>query len=168
MKKINKICVTLLCTFVITTGAITYVSRSSEVSGGEIDVHGSVVTRGLMDRISVHMTEILGAILKGDSVTVAREANKVAEIGGSIMNEFFPKGGQVGRKFKVSDESMKGKFEEFVQIIIDNSKTIAATSESGDFAEAYESFDALLRKACLACHKTTRGAWLDLVSPDEH
>jgi len=38
MKKINKICVTLLCTFVITTGAITYVSRSSEVFGGEIDV----------------------------------------------------------------------------------------------------------------------------------
>lgn len=168
MKTMNKLCITLLCMAVITTGAITYVSRSGEVFGGEIDVHGTVVTRGLMQKISDHMAEILGAILKGDSATVAREANMVAEISGSIMNEFFPKDGQVGRKFKVSDESTKRKFEEFVQIIIDNSKNIAATSESGDFAEAYESFDALLRKACLACHRTTRGGWLDLVSPTEH
>jgi len=167
MKTMNKLCITLLCMFVITTGAITYVSSSSKVFGEEIDVHGSVVTRGLMQQTSHHMTELLGAILKGDSVTVTKEANKIAQIGGSIMNEFFPKDEQVGRKFKVSDESMKKKFEEFVQIIIDNSKNIAATSESGDFAEAYESFDALLRKACLACHKTTRSEWLDLTSPDE-
>ncbi len=168
MKKIRKICITLLCMFVITTSATTYVSRSSNIFGEEIDVHGSVATRGLMQNISAHMTEILGAILKGDSAIVTQEANKIAEISGSIINEFFPKDGQVGRKFKVSDESMKVKFEEFVRIIVDNSKNIAATSEREDFAEAYESFDALLRKACLSCHKTTRDDWLDLVSPGGH
>ena len=168
MKKFNKICVTLLCMLVIATGATTYVSRSGKVFGDEIDVHGSVVTRALMRDISVHMTEILGAILRGDSTTVTREANEIGKIAGSIMSEFFPTDGQVGRKFKVSDKSMKGRFEEFVQIIIDNSKNIATASEEEDFTQAYESFDALLRKACLSCHKTTRDDWLGLVSSGDH
>lgn len=168
MKKMNKICITLLCMFVITTGTIMYASRNSKVFAGEIDVHSSVATRGLMQNISNHMTKILDGIIKGDSATVTMEADMIAEIAGSIMNEFFPKDGQVGRKFKVSDESMKGQFEEFVQIIVDNANNIAATSEEDDFTEAYESFDTLLRKACLACHKTTRDNWLNLVSPVEH
>ena len=168
MKKINKICITLLCMFVITTGVIANVSKSSKVFGGEIDVHGSVVTRSLMGQIGVHMAKIMDAILKGDSATVTKEANKIAIISGSIMAEFFPKDGQVGRKFKVSDESMKEKFEKFVQIIFDNSKKIAASSKEGDLSEAYVSFDNLFRNACLACHKTTRDDWLDLVSPSEH
>ncbi len=166
MKEIKKICITLLCLFVITTGAITYVSRSSNVFGEEIDVHSSVVTRALMRDINVHMTEILSGILRGDSATVTKEAYEVREISGSIMSEFFPKDGQVGRKFKVSDKSMKEKFEKFVQIIRVNSQNIVATSARGDFAEAYESFDSMLRKTCLSCHKTTRDEWLGLVSPE--
>ena len=168
MKKINRMCIILLCMFVITTGAITYVSRSNNVFGEQIDVHGSVVTRGLMQNISIHMTKILGGILNGDSATVTKEANEVAGIAGIIMNEFFPKDGQTGRKFKVSDESMKATFEKFVQIVVDKSKNIAVASEGEDLAEAYESFDALLRKSCLACHKTARDDWLNLAIPDEN
>ena len=168
MKTINKICITLLCLLVFTISSISYVSESSKVFAEEIDVHSSVVTRGLMQNISIHMSKILDGILKGDSSIVTKEANKIAEISGSIMNEFFPKDGQIGRKFKVSDESMKRKFEEFVQIIVNNSRNIAAISDWDDYAEAYESFDAMLRKACLACHKTTRDDWLNLARPDEH
>lgn len=168
MKNMNKICVTLLCMFVITIGAITYISKSSKVFGGEIDVHGSVVTKALMGQIGVRMEKIIGAILKGDSATVTKEAKKIAGISGSIMNEFFPKDGQVGRRFKVSDKAMEEKFEKFVQIIFDNSNNIAASSEEGDLSEAYGSFDNLFRNACLACHKTTRDDWLDLASPGGH
>ena len=168
MKTINKICITLLCMFVITTGAITNVSKSSKVFAEQIDVHGSIATKGLMQKINVQMVGIMDAILKGDSSTVTKRADTMAKISGSIMNEFFPKDGQVGRKFKVSDESMKEDFEKFVQIILDNSKNMAASSEAGDLSEAYESFDNLFRKACLACHKTTRDDWLDLASPSGH
>ncbi|GAX60700.1 enoyl-CoA hydratase/carnithine racemase [Candidatus Scalindua japonica] len=163
MKTIKKISITLLCILVITTSAISYVSKNRNVFGGEIDVHGSVVTRAIMGQIGLHMAEIMDAILKGDSATVTKEAKKIAEISGSIMNEFFPKDGQVGRKFKVSDKSMKEKFEKFVQIIFDNSRNMVATSKEGDLSGAYESFDDLFRNACLACHKTTRDDWLDLV-----
>lgn len=168
MKKINKICITLLCMFVIATGAIVAVSTSNRVYGEQIDVHGSIATKGLMQKINVQMADIMGAILKGDSATVTKKADTMAEISGSIMNEFFPKDGQVGRKFKVSDESTKEQFEKFVQIILDNSENMAASAEAGDLSEAYESFDNLFRKACLACHKTTRNDWLHSVIPTEH
>ncbi len=165
MKKIFQMCIILLCVFVITTGAITCVWKSSKALGedveGTVDMHGSVLTRGVMEAIGSSMSKILGGILKADFDVVIKESNKIAGISANMAEMFFPdeKWGLKGRKFKMSDESMKGEYEKYVKSLAVATKNLVETAKNRDIVETYESFDSMLRNVCFECHKASRSDW---------
>jgi len=165
MKKICQMCITLLCMFVITTGAITCVWKFSKAFGEDVestvDMHGSVATRGVMEAIGSSMSKILGGILKADFDKVIKESNKIAGISVNMVDMFFPdeKWGLEGRKFKMSDESMKGEYEKYVKALAVATKNLVETAKNRDIVETYESFDSLLRNVCFECHKASRSDW---------
>ncbi|MGR3174385.1 MAG: hypothetical protein ACUZ8I_02855 [Candidatus Scalindua sp.] len=167
MKKICQMCITLLCMFVITTGAITCGWKSSKAygeAGKTADImHGSVATRGVMDAIGSSMSKILDGILKGDFKVVIKESNKIAGISENMVNMFFPddKWGLEGRKFKMADESMKVEYEKYVKAMAEATRNLADTSKNGDIVEVYEIFDSMLRNLCFECHKASRVDWPD-------
>ncbi len=162
MKKICQLCIILLCAFVITTGAITCVWKCSKVFGEDVestvDMHGSVATQGVMDAIGLSMAKILDGILKADFDKVIKESNKIAGISTNMVNMFFPdeKWGLDGRKFKMSDESMKGEYEKYVKAMAVATKNLVETAENRDIVETYETFDSMLRNVCFECHKASR------------
>ncbi len=78
-----------------------------------------------------------------------------------MVNMFFPeeKWGLEGRKFKMSDESMKGEYEKYVKAMTVATKNLVETAKNRDIVETYESFDSMLRNVCFECHKASRIDW---------
>jgi hypothetical protein len=151
--------------FAITTGAITCVWKCSKAFGEDVestvDMHGSVLTRGVMEAIGSSMSKILGGILEADFDVVIKESNKIAGISANMVDMFFPdeKWGLEGRKFKMSDESMKGEYEKYVKAMAVATKNLVETAKNRDIVETYESFDSMLRNVCFECHKASRSDW---------
>jgi hypothetical protein len=165
MKKTYQIGIILICVLAITTGVINCAWKCRKAFGGNVetpvDMHGSVATRGVMDAIGLSMGKILDGILKADFDKVIKESNKIAGISANMVNMFFPDEtwGLEGRKFKMSDESMKGEYEKYVKAMAVATKNLVETAENRDVVETYETFDSMLRNVCFACHKASRIDW---------
>jgi hypothetical protein len=174
MKKISQVLIVVLCSFVVTTGVLTYSWNGSKVFGDEtveaakgIHVSKSSPTRSLMQLISAHTSKILDAIMVGDFHAVAREANAVAENSEIVMEMFFSSEGEAGAWHKETGgdakaaEKMKAEFEKYLKITIDSSRNIAESAGKKDIVETYKSLDEMLQKACFACHAISRDPWPD-------
>lgn len=171
MKKSGQTCLALFCAVVIATGAMLYGWKGSTASGEDVEtIHmkNPTPTRLLMRLISSHTSKILDAIMIGDFNAVGKESNAVAENSKVIMDNFFPQGGQVGEWFKETGKdpndpnavkAMKEDFEKYLNAVSDAAKNIAATSKKQNIIETYKSFDAMLTKACFACHEAFRPKW---------
>lgn len=125
-------------------------------------------TRLLMRLISSHTSSILDAIMIGDFNAVSKEANAVVENSKTIMKNFFPQGGEVGEWFKETGKdpndpkavkAMKDDFEKYLKNVMDAANNISATAKKQNIVETYKSFDAMLTKACFACHEAFRPRW---------
>ncbi len=166
MKKVNQICLSMFCAFLLTIGVLTFSWRCDTACGEDIskvNLHDTTPTRALMQIISTHTSKILDAILVGDFHTVIDETDKVSQISNNITNMFFPEGGE-GREFKVAGSKeakkvSKKEFEKYVKLVNEASEKIKASSKTKNIVEAYNSFDEMLRKACFACHTATRIEW---------
>jgi hypothetical protein len=168
MKKISKVYMAVLCTFVLTTGVITYSWKCGKVFGentGDAHISKSTPTRSLMRLISAHTSKILDAIMVGDFNAVTKESNAVAEDSEIIMEMFFSADGKPGEWFKSASDSpkaaeaIKAEFEKYLKVVIDSSRNIAETAAKKNIVETYKSFDAMLQKACFACHEVSRIDW---------
>jgi hypothetical protein len=176
MRKINQVLIAALCTFVVTTGVLTYNWNGSKVFGDEnrvvaakgIHISKSTPTRSLMQLISAHTSKILDALMIGDFNAVAREANAVAENSEIVMEMFFSAEGKAGdwhHEETSGDakaaEKLRAEFEKYLKITIDSSRNIAETAGKKDIVETYKSLDEMLQKACFACHAISRDPWPD-------
>ena len=170
MKKISQACIVALCAFVVTTGVITYGWKCSKVFGKETGaqhISKSTPTRSLMQLISTHTSKILDAIMAGDFNAVTRESNEVAENSEIIMEMFFSPDGKAGEWYKPAGtnpkaaEEMKAEFERYLKVVIDAARNIAESAGKKNIVETYKSFDAMLQKACFACHEGYREKWPD-------
>ena len=101
----------------------------------------------------------------GDFNTVIKKSNDISKAGNAIMRMFFPEGKQVDQWFteigKDPDNPeaiklMKDDFEKYSNTVIEASSNIAEVAKNKDIAETYESFEAMLKDACFACHEVSR------------
>ena len=101
----------------------------------------------------------------GDFNTVIKKSNDISKAGNAIIRMFFPEGKQVDQWFsevgKNPDDpeaikSMKEDFERYSKAVIEASGNIAEVAKNGNIAETYESFEAMLKNACFACHEVSR------------
>jgi hypothetical protein len=119
MKKTYQICITLFCAFVITSGVLTFSGNISKVyakAGGET-MHDSMATKYAMKAVGSSMSKILDGLLNGDFDVVIKESNKISRISKYMVDMYFPddEWGLVGRKFKMSDKSMKTEYEKYAK-----------------------------------------------------
>lgn len=56
-------------------------------------------------------------------------------------------------------KAIKEEFEKYLKVVIDASRNIAETARNENIVKTYKSFDAMLKKACFACHEATRIKW---------
>jgi hypothetical protein len=84
------------------------------------------------------------------------------------MRMFFSEEGKAGDWFSKAGndpddpkaiQAMKEDFTKYLKLVTDASRNVAETSKSKNIVETYNSFDAMLRKACFACHETSRLEW---------
>ena len=101
----------------------------------------------------------------GDFNTVIKKSNDISKAGNAIIRMFFPEGKQVDQWFteigKDPDKPeaiklMKDDFEKYSNAVIEASGNIAEVAKNGNIAETYESFEAMLKNACFACHEVSR------------
>lgn len=171
MKKAVQRSLALLCVVVMAIGAMSCIWKGGTASGQDIETYHMekpTPTRLLMRLISSHTSRILNAIMVGDFNTVGKEANAVAENSKVILDNFFPQGGEVGEWFKETGKdpndpqavkAMKDDFEKYLNTVIDAANNIGATARKQNIVETYKSFDAMLTKACFACHEAFRPKW---------
>ena len=168
MKKVNQICISVFFVFVVTIGFTIHGWQCCNAFGNNDEapfVQKSTPTSSLMRIINSHTAKMLEAIMVGDFNTVIKKSNEVAKAGNAIMRMFFPKGKKVDQWFsevgKDPDDpeavqSMKEEFEKYTKAVIEASKNIAEVAKNRDIAETYESFEAMLKQACFACHEVSR------------
>jgi hypothetical protein len=168
VKKANLICIAVLFVFVTTTGFTIHGWQCSKAFGKDDEtpfIQKSTPTSSLMRIINSHTSKMLEAIMVGDFNTVIKKSNEVAKAGNAIMRMFFPDGRKVDQWFteagKDPDDpeavkSMKEEFEKYSKAVIEASRNIAEVAKNRDIAETYESFEAMLKNACFACHEISR------------
>ncbi len=168
MKKINQKKISVVLVFVITAGLIFCGGSFSSVFGKKIlapVVKKSTPTSSLMRIINSNSAKILEAIMIGNFDTVIKKSNEVSKAGSVIMRMFFPEGGKVEEWFKNAGKdpndpdavkAMKMEFEKFSKVVIESSKNIAKVAKNNNVAETYESFEAMMKNACFACHAVSR------------
>ena len=156
--------------FVVTTGLIFCGGNFSNVFGKENKtpfVQKSTPTSSLMRIINSNSAKILEAIMIGDFDTVIKKSNEVAKAGSVIMRMFFPEGGKVEEWFKnvgkdpndpEAVKAMKVEFEKYSELVIESSKNIAEVAKNKNIVETYESFEAMMKNACFACHAISRSS----------
>lgn len=171
MKKTSKMCIIVLCAFVVTTGVITCGWNSSKAMEGDKKtphVQKSTPTSSLMRIISSHTSKMFDAIMIGDFNAVAKESNEVTKASKVIMRMFFPDKGKIDDWFEETGKdpndpeavkAMKEEFEKHTKVVIDAANRITEASGNKNIVEAYENFDAMVRNACFACHKVSRSKW---------
>jgi hypothetical protein len=168
VKKINQKNILVFLVFVVTTGFIFCGGNFSNVFGKEKQtpfVQKSTPTSSLMRIINSNSAKILEAIMIGDFDTVIKKSNEVAKAGSVIMRMFFPEGEKVEEWFKNAGKdpndpeavkAMKAEFEKFSKVVVESSKNIAEVAKNNNIAETYESFEAMMKNACFACHAVSR------------
>ncbi len=154
--------------FVVTIGFTIHGWQCSKAFGNDDEtpfIQKSTPTSSLMRIINSHTSKILEAIMLGDFNTVIKKSNEVAKAGNAIMRMFFPDGKKLDQWFtevgKDPDDpeavkSMKEEFERYSKAVIETSRHIAEVAKNRDIAETYESFEAMLKNACFACHEVSR------------
>ena len=166
----NKIGLSVLCTFVLTFGLATFSWKGSEALGDvdrSLNVHDTTPTRALMQVISNHTSKILDAIMIGDFHAIADETAKLSGITKNLTNTYFPEGAE-GREFKVEGSTetkkvTKKEFEKYVKLVAGAFEKLEETSRNESIVETYDSFDSMLRKTCFACHEVARIDWPDFM-----
>ena len=168
MKKINQICFAVFIMTIIALGLTIHGWQCSEAFGDSSKtpfVQKSTPTSSLMRIINSHTAKMLEAIMVGDFNTVIKKSNDISKAGNAIIRMFFPEGKQVDQWFsevgKDPDDpeavkSMKDDFERYSKAVIEASGNIAEVAKNGNIAETYESFEAMLKNACFACHEVSR------------
>ena len=153
---------------IIATGLTTHSWQCSEAIGDSSKtpfVQKSTPTSSLMRIINSHTAKMLEAIMVGDFNTVIKKSNDISKAGNAIMRMFFPEGKQVDQWFteigKDPDNPeaiklMKDDFEKYSNAVIEASGNIAEIAKNKNIAETYESFEAMLKNACFACHEVSR------------
>lgn len=171
MKKSSNVCIIMFFAFFLTTGILTGGWKCCEASGKDIEalhVDKSSPTQGLMRIISSHTSKMLDAIMIGDFNTVLKESVEIVNASDVVMRMFFSADGKPGEWFgkagndpddQKAVQAMMEDFEKYLKLVTDASRNIAETSKSKNIVETYNSFDAMLRKACFACHQTSRLEW---------
>jgi len=171
MKKISYGYIIVLFIFILTTGMLTCGWKGSEALSGDIEsrhADKSTPTQGLMRIISSHTSKMLDAIMIGDFNAVLKESVEIINASDVVMRMFFSADGKPGEWFSKAGndpddpkavEAMKEDFEKYLKLVTDASRNVAETSKSKNIVETYNSFDAMLRKACFACHQTSRLEW---------
>lgn len=128
-------------------------------------VQKSTPTSSLMRIINTHTAKMLEAIMIGDFNKVIKKSNDISQAGNAIMKMFFPEGKKVDQWFAEAGKDpgdpeavkvMKEDFKKYSNAVIETSGKIAEVAKNGNIAETYESFEAMLKNACLACHKVSR------------
>ncbi len=168
MKRIKLICIAVFIVFVTTVGFTIHGWQCSRAFGSDSEtpfVPKSTPTSSLMRIINSHTSKMLEAIMVGDFNTVIKKSNEVAKAGNAIMRMFFPDGRKVDQWFTDAGKdpndpeavkAMKEEFEKYSKAVIEASGNIAEVARNRDIAETYESFEAMLKKACFACHEISR------------
>ena len=168
MKKVNQICIAFFFVFATTTGFTIHGWQCSNAFGNEDEtpfIQKSTPTSSLMRIINSHTSKMLEAIMVGDFNTVIKKSNEIAKAGSAIMRMFFPDGRKVDQWFAEAGKdpndpdavkSMKEEFEKYSKAVIEASGNIAEVAKNRDISETYESFEAMLKKACFACHEVAR------------
>ncbi len=167
MSKMGKLCIAMLFTLILTTGIITC---DNALCGDIESLHTdkSTPTQGLMRIINSHTSKMLDAIMIGDFNKVIKESKEIIKASEVVMRMFFPGEGKTGEWFKNAGndpgdleavEAMKEEFEKYLQLVTDASRNVAETSKKKNIVATYNSFDAMLRKACFACHVKSRLEW---------
>ena len=171
MKKISCVCIIMFFTFFLSTGILTCGWMSNETLCGDIEslhTDKSTPSQGLMRIISSHTSKMLDAIMIGDFNAVLKESVEIINASDVVMRMFFSADGKPGEWFSKAGndpddpkavEAMKEDFEKYLKLVTDASRNVAETSKSKNIVETYNSFDAMLRKACFACHQTSRLEW---------
>ncbi len=168
MKRVNQICIVVCFVFAVTTGFTIHGWKCSNVFGKDDEtsfVQKTTPASSLMRIINSHTSKMLEAIMIGDFETVIKKSNEVAKAGSVIMRMFFPEGAKVEEWFTGSGKdpndldavkAMKGEFEKYSKVIIGSSNNIAEVAKSKNTAATYESFEAMMKNACFACHAISR------------
>ena len=168
MKKVNQICITVFFVLVTTTGFTIHGWQFSRAFGNDSEtsfVQKSTPTSSLMRIINSHTAGMLEAIMLGDFNTVIKKSNEVSKVGNAIMRMFFPDGKKVDQWFTEigkdpndpeAVKSMKEEFEKYSKAVIEASGNIAEVAKNRNITETYESFEAMLKNACFACHEISR------------
>ncbi len=171
MKKISSVYIMMFFVFFLTTGIMACGLRYSEASGEDIEslhVDKSSPTQGLMRIISSHTSKMLDAIMIGDFNAVIKESKEIIKASEVVMHMFFSKDGKAGEWFSKAGNdpedpeavaAMKEGFEKYLKLVTEASREVAETSRNKNIVETYNSFDSMLRKACFACHQTSRLEW---------
>ncbi len=153
---------------ITTTGLTIRGWQCSEAFGNSDEkpfIQKSTPTSSLMRIINSHTSKILEAIILGDFNTVIKKSNEVAKVGNAIIRMFFPEGKKVDQWFTEigkdpndpeAVQSMKKEFEKYSKAVIEASNNIAEVAKNRDITETYESFEAMLKQACFACHEVSR------------
>ena len=168
MKKINQKIISVFFVFIVIAGLIFCGGKCNNVFGKENQTpfeQKSTPTSSLMRIINSNSAKILEAIMIGDFDTVIKKSNEVAKAGSVIMRMFFPEGGKVEEWFKNAGKdpndpeairAMKEEFEKYSKVVIESSKNIAEVDKNKNITETYESFEAMMKNACFACHAVSR------------
>ncbi len=168
VKNVNQICIAVFFVFVTTVGFTIHGWQCSKAFGDDSEtpfVQKSTPTSSLMRIINSHTSKMLEAIMIGDFDTVIKKNNEVAKAGSVITRMFFSEGGKVDEWFKDAGndpndpeavKAMKDEFEKYSKIIIESSRNIAEIAKNKNIAETYESFEVMMKNACLACHAVSR------------
>ncbi len=168
MKRINLICIAVFFVFVTTVGFTIHGWQCSKAFGNDGDtpfMPKSTPTSSLMRIINSHTSKMLEAIMVGDFNTVIKKSNEIAKASNAIMRMFFPDGKKLDQWFaevgKDPDDpeavkAMKEEFEKYSKAVIEASGNIAEVAKNRNITETYESFEAMLKKACFACHEISR------------
>jgi cytochrome c556 len=171
MKKISYGYIIVLFTFILTTGMLTCGWKCGEALSGDIEsphADKSTPTQGLMRIISSHTSKMLDAIMIGDFNAVIKESVEIINASDVVMRMFFSADGKAGEWFSKAGndpddpkavQAMREDFEKYLKLVTDASRNVAETSKNKNIVETYNSFDAMLRKACFACHQTSRLVW---------
>ena len=168
MKKINQIGIAVFFMTIIATGLTIHGWQCSKAFGDSSKtpfVQKSTPTSSLMRIINLHTARMLEAIMVGDFNTVIKKSNDISKAGNAIMRMFFPEGKKVDQWFtevgKNPDDPeaiklMKEDFERYSNAVIEASGNIIEVAKNGNIVETYESFEAMLKNACFACHEVSR------------
>ncbi len=171
MKKISNVCVIMFFVFFLTTVVLTCGWKCSDALCDDIEklhVDKSSPTQGLMRIISAHTSKMLDAIMIGDFNAVLKESVEIINASDVVMRMFFSADGKAGEWFSKAGndpndpkavQAMREDFEKYLKLVTDASRNVAEISKSKNIVETYNSFDSMLRKACFACHQTSRLEW---------